>query len=92
MKLLRTTSFNKIIRQPAVLETLGISKSTLFNRINAGLFPPSINLGGRATGWLETEAQAVLSALMANQSQEEIKELVKTLLQARKGKGDSIHG
>lgn len=86
------TLSNRIIRQPKVLETLGISKSTLFNRINAGLFPPSINLGGRATGWLETEAQAVLSALAANQTRNELKCLVAELVEARKEHGGQTNG
>lgn len=82
----------RIVRKPQVLSTLGISKSTLFNRINAGLIPPSINLGGRACGWLEEEIQTVLSALVANRKPDDIKELVKNLMEARKGKGGLING
>lgn len=82
----------RIIRKPELLETLGISKSTLFNRINAGLIPPSINLGGRACGWLETEIQAVLSAFVSNHETSEIQQLVKELIKARKTMGGLING
>lgn len=82
----------RIIRKPEVLATLGISKSTLFNRIQAGLLPPSINLGGRACGWLETEIQAVLSALVSSRENNEIKQLVDDLVEARKTMGGLING
>jgi prophage regulatory protein len=82
----------RIIRKPEVLATLGISKSTLFNRIQAGLLPPSINLGGRACGWLETEIQAVLSALVSSRENNEIKQLVHKLIEARKAMGGLING
>lgn len=82
----------RIVRKFEVLRTLGISKSTLFNRINAGLIPPSINLGGRACGWLEEEIQTVLMALVANRKPDDIKELVKDLLKTRKTKGGLING
>ena len=82
----------RIVRKLEVLKTFGISKSTLFNRINAGLIPPSINLGGRACGWLEEEIQSVLMALVANRKPDDIKELVKDLVKARKTKGGLING
>jgi len=81
----------RIVRKPEVLETLGISKSTLFNRINSGLIPPSINLGGRACGWLEEEIQTVLMALVANRKPDDIKELVIGIVKARKTKGGLIN-
>lgn len=82
----------RIIRKPEVLKTLGISKSTLFNRIQAGLLPPSINLGGRACGWLETEIQAVLSALVSSRETSEIRLLVNKQIEARKTMGGLING
>ena len=89
---MKQTTQLKIIRKPEVLATLGISKSTLFNRIQAGLLPPSINLGGRACGWLETEIQAVLSALVSSRENNEIKQLVDDLVEARKTMGGLING
>jgi prophage regulatory protein len=83
---------SRIVRKPEVLITLGISKSTLFNRINSGLLPPSINLGGRACGWLEEEIQAVLYALAASRKTDEIKELVNELIESRNKKGAVING
>jgi prophage regulatory protein len=73
----------RIVRKPEVLATLGISRSTLFNRINAGLHPPSIPLGGRAVGWLESEVQCVLNGLVSGLTTEEKKDLVINLIEKR---------
>ncbi|CCK75264.1 Phage transcriptional regulator, AlpA [Oleispira antarctica RB-8] len=74
----------KIVRRPAVLELLQISRSNLYSKIENGLFPKPIQLGVRAVFWLSTENEAVLAAMIQGQSQEEIKHLVKTLVEARK--------
>ncbi len=82
----------RIVRKPEVLITLGFSRSTLFNRIDAGLCPPSIPLGGRAVGWLESEIQTVLSALVSGMSPDDIKELVTKLVKDRTAKGSAFNG
>lgn len=47
--------------------------------------PKAIPLGDRAVGYLQHELDAVLSARIAEQSNEQIKELVKSLIAKRKG-------
>ena len=81
----------RIIRRNEVLHTLSISRSTLFNRIDAGLIPPSIPLGGRAVGWLESEIQAILIAFVGGKEPDDIKELVNDLISARKVRGGMIN-
>lgn len=81
------TASYRIIRKPEVLNLLGFSKSTLHLRINEGLLPPPISLGQRASGYIEHEVQAVLKAMIAGQSQEQIKQLVIELTEARKKLG-----
>jgi prophage regulatory protein len=80
----RYQPFQKIIRIADVLNIFGISKSTLFNRINSGLLPPSIPLGGRAVGWLESEIETALKAYITNTKQSEIILLVKDAVASRK--------
>ncbi len=71
----------KIIRRPAVLNTFGFEKSTLYNRIDDDLIPPPVSLGGlRAVGWIHHEIQAVLAAMCSGASQEEIKVIVQELI------------
>jgi prophage regulatory protein len=74
----------RIVRKPEVLATLGISRSTLFNRIGDGLFPPSIPLGGRAVGWLESEVQSVLKGYVSGLTTKETQGLVSRLIMSRK--------
>jgi len=42
----------KIIRFPDVVAMTGLGKTAIYDRIKAGTFPPQINLGGRAVGFL----------------------------------------
>lgn len=74
----------RILRKPEVLNRTGYSKSTLHTRVNSHLFVPSISLGDRAVGWLESEVDTVLAAMIAGQSTEEIKALVISLVERRK--------
>jgi prophage regulatory protein len=76
--------YPKIVRRPEVLELLQISRSNLYKKIENGLFPKPINLGARAVAWLNSENEAVLAAMIAGQSPDEIKQLVKNLVEARK--------
>lgn len=46
-----------IIRLPAVKARTGLSRSTLYLKIQQGTFPKNIALGERSTGWLEHEVQ-----------------------------------
>lgn len=76
-----------IIRKSDVLVLTGLSKSTLYNRINSGLLPSPISLGGvRAVGFVLREVNTVLRAMIAGESQEQIKALVSKLARQRSQK------
>lgn len=77
-------SYPHITRRPEVLNLLQISRSSLYKKIDQGLWPAPINLGARAVAWVSSENQQVLAAMIAGQSPEEIKELVKKLVADRK--------
>ena len=74
----------KILRNPDLQSTFGLSKSSIRNRILDGLIPPPISLGYRAVGWLESECLSVLSAMAAGKSKDQIKHLVLDLVKQRK--------
>lgn len=76
--------YPKIVRRPALLELLQVSRSNLYKKIQDGLWPKPIQLGSRAVGFLSTENEQLLAAMISGQSQEEIKKLVKTLEENRK--------
>ena len=44
-------SDDSILRPNDVLAMLGVSRSTLWRWVRAGLLPPAIKLGQRAVGW-----------------------------------------
>jgi prophage regulatory protein len=74
----------RIERKPEVLVKTGFSRSTLHLRIKQKLFVPPISLGARAVGWLSYETDAILQALAAGKSHEEIRELVEQLITDRR--------
>jgi len=71
------------LRKPKVIERTGFSRSTLHARINQGLFVPPISLGERAVGWPTHEVSQLISAMIAGQTNEEIRELVTRLVHTR---------
>lgn len=74
----------RILRKPDVLILTNLSKSTLYNRVKDGLWPTPISLGARAKGFVLSECEAVLQAMIAEQSPEQIKALVQELIAQRK--------
>lgn len=43
------------LRLPAVIERVGLKKTTIYQYIKEGSFPAPIQLGGRAVAWVEEE-------------------------------------
>lgn len=72
-----------LIRKAEVTSLLNISKSTLYSRINEGLLPPGISMGGRAIGYVKEEYQTVIAAMIAGYTKQELKHLVQELVEAR---------
>lgn len=50
-----------ILRRKQVEKRTGLSRSTIYLRIQEGTFPKPVNLGARAVGWLENEVEAWLA-------------------------------
>ena len=56
---------DRILRIEEVLDITGLSRSSLYRRINDGTFPAPLLLGGdasRAVGWLESEVIAWIAS------------------------------
>lgn len=71
---------SKICRLGEVLTARGgICRATLYNHIEAGLFPKPLKLNRRANCWPESEVGAINQAIIAGKSDEEIRLLVKRL-------------
>lgn len=51
---------DRILRLPAVLDATGLSRSTLYRKINQGTFPKQIAISERCAGWRESAVNAWL--------------------------------
>lgn len=73
----------RILRVPAVLAARGKSRSGHYADITAGLFTKPIKLGPRASGWPDSEVEALQAAMIAGKSPDEIRQLVRHLTSQR---------
>ena len=54
--------FQTILRLPAVKQTTGLSRSTIYLKLSRGEFPSPVTLGARSVGWLQSDIQAWITA------------------------------
>ena len=54
----------RIIRLPDVRQLVGLSRSSIYARIQAGTFPSPIKMG-HSSGWIESEVQAWIDQQIA---------------------------
>lgn len=73
-----------ILRLPAVKGRTGASRSTLYLRIQQGLFPRPVKLGQRSVGWPASEIEAINAARIAGLNDDKIRALVIRLESDRK--------
>lgn len=60
-----------IIRRKQVEKKTGLSRSTIYLRIQEGTFPRPVNLGARAVGWVENEIDAWLELCIKNRDSDQ---------------------
>ena len=51
----KTRAPGRFLRLPEVMARTGLSRSTIYVRLEQGRFPKPVSLGGRAVGWIEAE-------------------------------------
>ena len=73
----------RILRLPEVKAMTGLSKSTIYSRVAAGLFPRQVSLGGKAVGWISVEVARMLDAYEGKLSIEQQRALVREIESAR---------
>lgn len=79
----RVQKFPKIIRKSTIQERFPISTSALYERTKRGLFPTSIQLGGKAVGWIEEEVDTVIRAMITGADKSSLEQLVARLISER---------
>lgn len=55
----------RILRRKQVEARIGLSRSTIYDGVNAGTFPRPINLGPQSVGWIEAEIEQWLRERIA---------------------------
>jgi len=69
-----------ILRLPTVKGKMGHrADASVYNAIRAGLMTTGVAIGQRAKGWPDYEVDAINAARVAGKSDDEIRELVKSL-------------
>ena len=81
--IMKRTEYLQIERKPAVLQRIGLSRSTLHSKIQQGLWCPPISLGARAVGFIKYETDELITALINGHTPDEIRDLVSMLLEER---------
>lgn len=74
---------NAVLRVPAVMEATGYARPTVYARVKAGLLPPPIKIGVRASAWPADEIAAINKARISGYSDDGIRELVAILTNRR---------
>lgn len=73
-----------LLRLPSVKAETGASRSTIYLRIQQGLWPKPVKLGPRSVAWPASEIAALNAARIAGMADIEIRALVAKLEAARK--------
>ncbi len=72
-----------ILRLTEVKKKTGLSRATIYAQQTQRVFPPRVNLGPRAVGWIESEVDAVIAARASGGDETSLKTLVELLVASR---------
>ena len=73
----------KVLKLKNVINITALSRSTIYNKINEGIFPKPIQLGERAIGFLESEVQTFISLLVKGISKDEMRGAILNIVERR---------
>ena len=79
-----------LLRLSATRSATGLSRPTLYRRIQSNLFTSPVKLGERAVAWPANEVAAINAARIAGKSDDEIRNLVAQLKALRVGWHDAL--
>ena len=71
------------LRLPAVCDRTGKPRTTVYRDIGDGLMTPGVRIGERAIAWPDDEIDAINLARLRGQTNNEIRNLVTELIDAR---------
>lgn len=56
----------RLIRLKEVMNLTGLSRSGIYKYISEERFPPSVELGGRAVAWVESEVHSWIESIISH--------------------------
>ncbi|MEG9438510.1 AlpA family transcriptional regulator [Edaphobacter sp. HDX4] len=56
----------KFLRLPTIIETTGLSRSTIYRKLDDGNFPRPVRLGPKSVAWIESEVQDWMDQLASS--------------------------
>lgn len=68
---MQTDTPDRILRIKAVLERTGLSRSTMYRKMENGAFPANVQISARCVGWRESAVNAWLRNPMFYQADEQ---------------------
>lgn len=85
----QTAPVDPLVRLPAACSATGVKRSKLYADIQDSLFTPPVK-AGRTSLWPQSEIAAINAARIAGRSDDEIRSLVKKLIEARADKAKAV--
>ena len=73
----------QMLRLPEVLARSGYSRTALYRRMAAGLFPKQVFISDHAVAWPDIEVDKVLSFILHAPTEEELRLFVRSLEEER---------
>jgi prophage regulatory protein len=71
------------LRLPELCARVGLSRPVIYRRIKAGVMPPPIKLGPKASAWPESEVADIMCAVAGKATDVQLRALVESMVAAR---------
>lgn len=79
-----------LLKKQEILGRHMLGNTALYDAINAGEMTPPVKLHNRMCAWPAHESDAILRAKIAGRSKEEIRQLVRELVEQRKAAAERV--
>lgn len=83
MGLFLNNTETNLLRLPQAASLTGLSRASFYRQVKESLLPSQIRIGPNSVAWLSHEIEAVLAARICGYSDDEIKSMVKDIIQQR---------
>lgn len=79
-----TPSTLRLISLPDVQQKTGLKHSRIYDGVADETFPPPVRLSSRCSRWVEHEVDAVVHAMIAAATPDQLRAIVRALMEKRK--------